>query len=129
MKTIKFVSYILHNYYSKGAKANIAYFSTICTMTFLCFLHLMQILILLDKFDFIQIEALVNYETNHIKILAIMIPIYLALTFLIKKTDIALLKENYDNNWDKVFKSSVWLIVYFILSITLLVFLATLKKQ
>ncbi len=58
-----------------------------------------------------------------------MLPIYLIMTRLFKKEDIAPLKEKYDYNWDKVFSGNVWLIVYSITSFALVFVLTFLKKH
>jgi hypothetical protein len=129
MKTIKFVGYLLHRYYSKGSRANIAYFSTMCTMTFLGFMHLMQMLILLDKSDFIPINFNDNKLAKRIIIFFTMLPIYFLMTRLIKKSDIEPLKEKYNYNWDKVFSANIFLVIYVALSFTLIIVLALWKKN
>ena len=110
MKTIKFVGYLFHRYYSKGPRANFPYFSTICSMTLLGFMHLVQILILVDKVDLIPINSSAGKGTKRIVIFLVMLPIYFAMTFLFKKSDIVPLREKYDYDWDKVFKGNIWLV-------------------
>ena len=58
-----------------------------------------------------------------------MLPIYIVMTILFKKSDLALLKEKYDRDWDKVFKGNVWLVFYIIASFALLIILALWKKD
>ncbi len=104
MKTIKFVGYLFYRYYSKGPRANIPYFSTLCAMTMLGFMHLMQLLILFDGVDLIPIKSNDDKLTKKLIIFGSMIPLYLLMTQLFKKKDIEMLKEKYNYNWDKVFQ-------------------------
>jgi hypothetical protein len=129
MKTIKFVGYLFYRYYSKGSRASIPYFSTMGSMTLLGFMHLMQILILLNKGGFIPINNTDDKLTKRIIIFFVMLPIYFLMTRAFKKSDIELLKKKYDNNWDKVFSGNVWLIIYCILSFSLIFVLAFWKKH
>ena len=125
MKTIKFVGYLFYRYYSKGSRDNIPYFSTICSMTLIGFMHFMQVLILLDKVELIPIKSSDHNLVKRIIIFFVMLPIYLLMTQLFRKKDIEPLKENYDYNWDKVFKGNVWLVRYIILSFALIFVLAS----
>ncbi len=129
MKTIKFIGYLFYRYYSKGSRANIPYFSALCSMTLLGFFHLMQLLIVLDRVDLIPTEKTNNIWIKRLIMFLTMLPIYLIMTRLFKKEDIAPLKEKYDYNWDKVFSGNVWLIVYSITSFALVFVLTFLKKH
>ena len=129
MKTIKFVGYLLHSYYSKGPRATIPYFSTMMSMTLLGFMHLMQILILLNKVDIIPIDPSDNKTTKRVIMILVMLPIYFLMTRLFRKSDIESLKEKYDNNWNKVFSGNVLLVIYMVLSFTLIFILAFLTKK
>jgi hypothetical protein len=129
MKTIKFIGYLFYRYYSKGPRANIPYFSTMWSMTFLGFIHLMQILILLNKFDLIPINSSDDKAKRYFIMCLIMLPIYFVMTLLFKKSDVEPLKEKYDYNWDKVFKGNVCLVIYIIFSFTLIIALALWKKH
>ena len=128
MKTIKFVGYLFYRYYSKGPRANIPYFSTMCSMTLMGFMHLIQILILLDKVSIIPINSSDDKLTKRLIMFLIMVPIYFLMTSLFKKSDIEPLKEKYDYNWDKVFNGNVWLVIYIILSFALIFVLAIWKR-
>ena len=127
MKTIKFTGYLFYRYYLKGPRASIPYFSTLCSMTLLGFMNLLLILILLDKVDLIPINLSDGKGTKQIVIFWVMLPIYLAMTFLIRKKDLVAVKEEYDNNWDKVFKGNVWLVLYIIASFASVFIAAVLK--
>lgn len=129
MKIIKFVGYLFYRYYSNGPRANIPYFNTTAAMTFLGYMHLMQILILLDKIDLIPIDSSDGKTKKYFIFLLVMLPIYFVMILLFKKSDIKPLKEKYEYNWDKVFKGNVWLVIYIIVSFTLIFILAIWKKH
>lgn len=94
MKTTKFSGYLFYRYYAKGSRASIPYFSTICSMALLGYLHLLQILILIDKTNLIPINASDINLTKRLIIFFIMCPIYFLMTRLFKKSDIEPLKKN-----------------------------------
>lgn len=129
MKTIKFVGYLFYRYYSKGPRANIPYFSTICAMTLLGYIHFFQLLILINKTDLIPTSSEDNKLTKRIIIFFVLLPIYFLMTRLFRKSDIEPLKEKYDYNSDKIFSGRVWLIIYIILSFSMIFILATLKIE
>ena len=128
MKTIKFVGYLFNRYYSKGPRASISYFSALCSMTLLGFIHLMQILILFDKMDLIPINTTASQLERRLIIFLVLLPFYFLMTRLFKKKEIESLKEKYDYDWDKVFSGNVWLVIYVLLSFALLIILLLLKK-
>ncbi len=128
MRTIKFVGYLLYRYYSKGSRANIPYFSAICSMTLLGYMHLVQILILLNSVDFIPVNFNDNNFAKRLIMFFLMLPLYFLMSNLFRKKDIGMLKAKYDYNWDKVFSGNVRLIIYKILSISLIFVLLFLKK-
>ncbi len=129
MKTIKFVGFLFYRYYSKGSRANIPYFSTMCSMTLLGFFHLMQLLILFDKVNLLPLNSSQDKLTKRLLMFIVMLPIYFFMTRLFKKSDIEPLKDKYAYNWDKVFNGNVWLVVYIIVSFSFIVVLAVWKKN
>lgn len=128
MKTIKFTAYLFYRYYSKGPRARIPYFSTICALSMLGFLHLFQLLLIFDSVPIIPINSSDDKLTKRFIMLFVFIPLYLIMTRVFKKTDIEPLKEKYDKDWDRVFKGNVWLVVYIILSMGLIGLIAYLKN-
>jgi len=116
INTIKFIGYLFYRYYAKPPQRGNPYFRTIVLMTLLVYIHLMQLLILFNKADLIPIKTSDNKLTKSIIMLIVLIPIYLFVTKLFKKSDIERLKEKYDYNWDKVHSGNIWLIIYIILS-------------
>ncbi|HYF33453.1 MAG TPA: hypothetical protein VD993_20150 [Chitinophagaceae bacterium] len=129
MKTIRFAAFLFYRYYSEGRRPDSApFFRTLLSMTLLGFIHLMQVLIIFDKVDLIPISSSDGKGTKRFIIFLVMLPIYVLLQLLIKKTDLEALKERYANHWDKVFNGNVWLIVYMILSFSSIFILAAWLK-
>lgn len=128
MKTVRFIGYLFHRYYSQPPSASSPYFKTICSMSLLVFMHLIQVLILFKKTDLIPINSSDDKLTKRIIIFFLLVPIYFLITKTFKKSDIKPLKEKYDYNWDKVFSGKVWLLVYIFLSMTSIGILAFWKK-
>jgi hypothetical protein len=98
-------------------------------MTLLGYMHLMQILILLNKVSLIPTDSTDDRGVKRIIMFFVLLPIYFLMTLLFKKSDIEPLKEKYDNNWNKVFSGNVWLIIYCISSFTLVMALAIWKHH
>ena len=58
--------------------------------------------------------------------LIIFLPVYLLLNKLVPKDELIQASEKYDYDWDRVFKASVWLVIYIIalfISIVLVIYL------
>ena len=123
MKIIRFVAFLFYNYYSTGSRASIKYFSTLIVLTGLCFIHLLQLVIFLNKIEIISIQLPSEKAVRYISIAIIGAPIYFLLNFILQEKDLIKLKEYYDYNWDKVFNGNVLLVTYMILSFALLTFL------
>ena len=58
-----------------------------------------------------------------------MLPMYFVMTYLFKKRDVEPLKQRYAHNWDQVFKGNVWLVVYMVISFSLIFVFAIWAKQ
>ncbi len=128
MNTIKFIGYLFYRYYEKPSQRGNPYFRTMCSMTLLVYMHLMQLLILFNKTDLIPIKASDDKLTKRIIMLFVLVPIYFLATKLFKKSDIEPLKEKYGYNWDKVHAGNILLILHIILSFALIFVLAIWKK-
>lgn len=125
MKPIRFAAFLFYRYYSGGRRPDSSpYFRTMCSMTVLAFMHLMQILIVFDKMSLIPINASDGKATKRIIFFMIMLPIYLLMTQLVKKKQLDQMKEEYSYSWDKIFNWNVWLIVYMISSFSLIFILS-----
>ncbi len=125
MKLIKFAAFLFYRYYSGGRRPDSSpYFRTICTMTLLAFIHLMQVLIAIDKVGLIPIASADGKTAKQFILFLIMLPIYLLLSQLVRKKELEEMKEVYFYNWDGVFNGYVWLFVYMIFSFLLFMGLA-----
>jgi hypothetical protein len=131
MKTIKFAAFLFYRYYSGGRRPDSTpFFRTKLSMTLLGFMHLMQLLVILDKVnDYIPTSTSYGRGMNKIIMFFVMLPIYFLVSLLIKKKDMDELDEKYAYDWDKVFNGNVWLVVYIIVSFALIFVLAIWKKH
>jgi hypothetical protein len=126
MKLVKFVAYLFYRYYSvSGPRKDIPYFSTLLSLTFLIFLHLLQIVILLTRMGIIPINNGEGRMVRFGKMTLIMLPIFLLFLALIRKSKLKLMR--YDER--KVKKAYVFLVVYIVLSMALMIFLILFRKR
>jgi hypothetical protein len=129
MKTIKFTAFLFYRYYSTGRWAgSTPLLRTRLSMTLLGFIHLIQVLIIFHRTDFIPFKSSDNIWWKRFIMLLVLLPIYLLVAAITKKDDIDQLSEEYKYNWDKVFNGNVFLIVYIILSFALTIILAIIMK-
>ncbi|MBN8687579.1 MAG: hypothetical protein J0M10_11180 [Chitinophagales bacterium] len=125
MKVIKFVAFLFYRYYSTGGTRRIPYFSTLCALAMMLYIHLFQILILINRVDDIIPGG--GNETRPVKYLKMglfFIPIFLLLANVIRK------KELEQMSYDKVVvrKGYLSLVGYLILSFAVLILLILYKK-
>ena len=126
MKTIKFAAYLFYRYYSSGATRAIPYFSTLCAMATLIFLHLMQLLLLTNLYNtIIPSNSIHNRWERYLFWALVAIPIFLFLQLLIRESDLK--KLSYSS--EKIKKGNVLLIIYFIATMALLIFIAEIKGK
>ena len=116
-KGIKFVIYLLYKHYFGGGTKNIAYESALMTVTFFILIHLLQIKVLFWggglTFGSTKPERLLSVSF-------IFIPVYLILNFFFRKKDTLDPTNNYPINLKKGY---LYLMLYCVLSLSLLVFL------
>lgn len=125
MKTLKFVMYILYRYYSKGGTKRIPYFSALCAVVFLIYIHIFQILIILDAVgDILPMNKDDTQITKYWKLALFLLPVFLIVAYLVKPKDL----ENVSYDENKVKRGGVYLIVYSIISFILLFVLAFAKR-
>ncbi|MEO5562021.1 MAG: hypothetical protein ABIR18_01275 [Chitinophagaceae bacterium] len=130
MRLVKFVAYLFYRYYGGVRRPNdVPYFRAMCTMTFLVFLHVLQLLILFNKVNLIPGISSDDKLTRKAFLFLMLLPIYLIMTLLIKEKELEKIKEEYDYKWDQVFTANVWLFVYVVLSLCLTGFLAYVQKK
>jgi len=124
MKTVKFIAYLFYRYYSTGTTRQIAYFSTLCALVMLMYIHLAQVLIILNGMDLIPTDGSQAKIGNWVKMAVFLIPFFLLFFFLIKEN--ALKEVSY--NKQKIKQGYIFLIVYIVVSFTVMILLALYKK-
>lgn len=103
--------YLFNRYYSKGGTKNIPYFSALCAVVFLIYVHIFQILILLNKVNVLELNKEGDIRIEKYGRLALfLLPIFLIVAFLIKPSDLK--KLSYEE--DKIRKGNTYLIAYVI---------------
>ena len=123
MNTIKFVAYLIYTS-NKKSEYGIPYINTILGLTLLSCLNILAILVLIN-----QSNILPSFDAQHrvavfFKIALFILPISLLYFLIIKKSDLE--KMQYDK--DKVKRGNIYLLLYFLLSICLLVVVIWYKK-
>lgn len=121
MKLLKFTMFLFYRYYSKGRSKGSAYFSALCAVVLLIYMHVFQILIVLDKVDeIIPLKKDDDPDIKDLKMGLFLLPFFLIVRYLVKPKDLRVAK--YDE--DKVRRSGIYLVIYCILSFVLLFALA-----
>lgn len=121
MNTLKFVMYILYRYYSKGGTKDIPYFSALCAVVLLIYIHVFQILIILDKVDAIlPMKEDDDRVVKYLKLGFFLLPVFLIVYLLVRPKDL----ENASYDESKVKRGGIYLIIYSIISFILLFVLA-----
>ena len=116
MKTLRLVMYILYRHFSKGTADRTPYFSALCGVVFMIYMHIFQILIVLNKVDdVLPLKAGDDRFTKKWKLLLFLLPVFLVVTYLVKPKDLK--KATYDE--DKVRRGGIYLIIYIITSFVL----------
>lgn len=116
MKTLKFIMYLFYRYYSKGGTKNIPYFSALCAVAFLIYIHIFQLLMIFGKVGWIPIEKDDLRIVKYGKFALFVLPIFLLIYYLVKPSD--LMSLEYDK--DKIRKGGIILIIYIIANLALL---------
>ncbi len=129
MKLIKFAAFLFYRYYSEGRWNGVPYFRTIIALGFLGYIHLLQILFILDRVDLLPIKSSQSHDTKRLMMFLILLPICLMMRLLIKESELKDIKEQYAYSWDKIFNANVWLIVYIVLSFSSLIILMIVKTK
>jgi hypothetical protein len=121
MKTLKFIMFILYRYYSKGGTKHIPYFSALCAVVFLIYIHIFQVLIIFNKVD--DILPMNEHDariTKYWKLALFLLPIFFIVAALVKPKDL----ENLSYDERKIRRGGIFLIIYSITSFVLLFVLA-----
>jgi hypothetical protein len=109
--------FLFYRYYSKGGTRNIPYFSALCAVVFLIYIHLFQVLIVLRKVDdVLPMKQDDPHPLQYGKLALFLLPIFLIVGFLLKPKDIKYL----DYEDDEIRKGNTYLLIYVITSVILL---------
>ena len=126
MKTIKFTAFLFYRYYSTGATKDIPYFSTLCAMAMIAFMHLMQLLILTHQVDrFIPIKSTDTKTTKYLIMALVLLPIFLLLSLILKKEEL----KSLSYPADKIRKGNIFLVAYIVLTMALLIILIFVTRK
>lgn len=121
MNTLRFVMYILYRYYSKGGTRDVPYFSALCAVVLLIYIHIFQILIILNKVDAVlPIREGDDRVLKYFKLGLFLLPVFLIVYLLVRPRDL----ENVSFDEAKVKRGGIYLIIYSIISFILLLVLA-----
>jgi len=121
MRTIKFAAYLFYRYYSKPPQRGGPYLRTIASLTLLSFMHVLFIASLFGEGNFIQ-KAVDYFSLNKTIIILILMSLAGTLILLfIKEKDLKELDEKYGTNTAKIKTGNVWLIIYCVISFTLVI--------
>jgi hypothetical protein len=117
MKLLKFIMFLFYRYYSKGGTYRIPYFSTLCAVVMLVYIHIFQLLIIVNKVDFIlPLKKNDGWPLKYLKMALIFLPLFLILNVLVKEKDLRSLKYPIDS----IRKGNIAIVVYIMLSVALL---------
>ena len=126
MNILRFIMYLFYRYYSTGGTRNIPYFSALCAVVFLIYIHIFQALVVFNKVYILTLDQgdvrLVKYG----KLAFFLLPIFLIVYYLAKPIDIKQL--HYSEK--KIKKGNLYLVIYIITSFILLfVLIFTIPKK
>lgn len=124
MKTLDLVFYLIYRYYSKGPKKDISYFSTLTVLSFLTFIHILQILLLFNYEKLLPGFVEPSRRIKYVMIFLFLAPIALfySLLFQRKRIETLVFSEPVIN------KGKSWFIFYISLSLLTLFFLILVKR-
>jgi hypothetical protein len=130
MKSLRYITYLFYSYYSKGARQNVAYLSSILGVTFLIYITIMLILVCFKLDNYIPIGLNDSKGLKYLKLTLFMSPAFFFLYFGIKEKKLEELKDKLGyEHYDKEFNHRVLLFVYLTLAFVALMALAFLRKS
>ena len=129
MKFVRYITYLFYSYYSKGARRNAAYLSSILLVTAAIYIHILIFALLLNVGDYLPISLNESKISRYLKLLLFMSPIFFLLYFGIKEKKLEDLKESLGyRHWDKEFNHRTLLFIYLFLTFAALMILAIVRK-
>lgn len=108
--------YILYRYYRRGGKDRTPYFSALCAVVMLLYIHLFQLLIVLDIVDWLPFAKTDTRDEKFVKMALVMLPFFLVVFLLVRPSELRALQ--YDPETTR--KGGIRLVIYGILNIILL---------
>jgi len=130
MKFIRYISYLLYSYYSRGPRRNVAYLSAILGITFLIYIQLMIVTVVLNIDEYIPMSLNESKGTRYLKLMLYLSPIFFILYFGVQEKKLEALKEKYGYEYfDKEVVHRTILFSYLFLSFVVLMILAILRKS
>ena len=125
MKLLKFTGFLFYKYYSTGPTRRVPYLSTLCALSMILYMHLFQILILINRVDeFVPLEKDDDKGIKYLKMALFFTPIFLLLTIIVKKKELDLM--HFESTVIK--RGYIFLILYIVVSFAALIFLILYKK-
>ena len=129
MKSLRYITYLFYSYYSKGARRNVAYLSSILGVTFLFYITIMLVVTYFKLDDYIPINLDESKGTRYLKLALFMSPIFFLLYFSVKEKKMEELKDKLGyEHYNKEFNHRALLFVYLALAFIALMTLAVLRK-
>lgn len=128
MKALRYLTYLFYSYYSKGARRNVAYLSSILAVTLLAYIHILIFASLLHFENWIPLRMDESRGSRYIKLMLFMSPIFFIFYFGIKEKYLEELKKRMAYQYDREFNHRVLLFIYFVLSFAALMTIAIIRK-
>ena len=125
MKYLKFVMFLFYRYYSKGGTSGIPYFSALCAVVFLVYLHIFQLLIIFNGVTLLPMNPGDHKGLKYLKLACFLLPFFLLVGLLVKEKDLR--DAEYDEG--KIKRGGVYLVIYIVSSFVLLIMLAFLMPS
>jgi hypothetical protein len=129
MKFVRYIAYLFYSYYLRGPRRNVAYLSSILGVTFLVYIQLMILALVLGIDNYIPMSLSESRGSRYVKLMLFMSPIFFLLYFGIKEKRLEDMKEAFGyEHYDKEVNHRTLLFVYLFLSFAALMTLAILRK-
>lgn len=127
MKTLKFAAYLFYRYYSGGKRPDSTpHFRTVLSLTLIGFIHLFQLLIIVNKVNLIPISQGDAKIYKRWVMFCIMLPIAILVALLVPKKELVGLQNVYQDKPEVVRKGNRNLILYIVVNFFLIFILAVL---
>ena len=117
MKTLRFVMYLFYRYYSKGGTKHVPYFSALCAVVLLIYIHVYQVLTILKMAgEILPFKKDDPKGVLYWKMAIFLLPVFLIVAFLVKPGDL----KNLQYEEKKIKRGGIYLTIYYVLNVILL---------